>query len=107
MKKKIKLKPGDRICPKCGSDWDGGSILETMISQSKKMDSHLNGKTVEEIEAYMKELYSEPFRWGREIGIEIQGKYDGISYIQCPDCDAIFDRWTGEEAILPENKIEI
>ena len=23
----------DRTCPKCGSNWDGGSILETFIEQ--------------------------------------------------------------------------
>lgn len=24
--------------------------------------------------------------WRREIGIEVQGFYDGVSYWRCPDC---------------------
>ena len=41
--------------------------------------------------------YSPPYRWGREIGIEVQGRYDGISYWQCPDCNSRFDRFKGKK----------
>jgi hypothetical protein len=36
--------------------------------------------------------------YSRVIGIEIPGLYDGISYWQCPDCHASWDRWTGERS---------
>lgn len=102
---KTKLKPGDRTCPKCGSDWDGGSILETFIRQRDEGVGCWKGLTDEQVEAKMKESYGPPFRWGREIMVEIQGKYDGWLYTQCPDCSTHFDRWTGEESSWPENKV--
>ena len=30
------------------------------------------------------------------IGIEVQGKYDGVSYWKCTVCDVTHDRWTLE-----------
>lgn len=99
---KTKLIKGQRTCPKCNSDWDGGSIMETFIKQRDEGAKHWAGMTDEEIEKYVKTSYSPPYRWGREIGIEIQGGYDGISRWMCPDCKTQFDRFTGHE-ILSEN----
>jgi transposase-like protein len=31
------------------------------------------------------------------IGVEIEGKYDGISYWDCPKCGRRWDRFTGKE----------
>ena len=31
--------------------------------------------------------------FSRLIGIEIQGKYDGVLAWRCPDCAATWDRW--------------
>lgn len=101
----IKLKPGDRTCPKCGSDWDGGSILETFIRQRDEGSEYWAGKSDQEIEEEMKSSYGAPYRWGREIGIEIQGGYDGVSFWRCPDCGTDFDRWTGEEKIWPKETV--
>ena len=87
-----------RTCPKCGSDWDGGSILETYIKQREEGSSYWEGKSDQEIEEHVKEGYGPPYRWGREIGIELPfdhpDHYDGVSYWECPDCKARFDRWT-------------
>lgn len=36
--------------------------------------------------------------WGINLlGLEIKGKYDGVSYWKCTACNTTFDRWTGEE----------
>lgn len=95
----IKLKPGQRICPKCNSNWDGGSILETFLKQRDEAieGGYRYGWTDEQVEESMKECYAPPYRWGREIGIEIPEIYDGISYWKCPDCETTFNRFTGEE----------
>lgn len=100
MEKTI-LKEGQRTCPKCNSNWDGGSILETFIKQRDLAYSVWEGMTDEEIETEMKECYSPPYRWGREIGVELSwddpDHYDGVSRWLCPDCNTTFDRWSGEE----------
>lgn len=95
------LKPGQRTCPKCNSNWDGGSIVDTFIKQRDEGSTYWKGKSDEEIEQYVKDSYSEPYRWGREIGIGLAydhpKHYDGVSYWQCPDCKTTFNRFTGEE----------
>ena len=88
------LTPGATKCPACKADWDGGSILETFKKQ--RDEGTLKG-TDDELEARMLESYSEPYRWSRKIGVEIQGKYDGVSYWKCPDCKVYFDRFTGRQ----------
>jgi len=60
-------------CPKCKVSFIGEPIPEDMLE-------HYSGT-----------------HWRREIGIEIRGKYDGISEWRCPDCGYTWDRWTGEE----------
>ena len=95
----------DRTCPKCGSNWDGGSILETFIEQRNSGVKVWQGMSDEQIEAHIKEYYSPPYRWGREIGIELAWDhpqhYDGVSFWQCPDRQTTFNRFKGnEEKIL-------
>ena len=96
-----KLNEYTKTCPACNADWDGGSILETFIQQRKDGVKYWQGKTDAEIEQQVKDSYSPPYRWGRQIGIELNyqdpNHYDGISYIQCPDCKATFNRFTGEQ----------
>lgn len=89
-------------CPSCNSSFDGGSILETFIKQrdEAKPGGFRYGWTDEEVEKDMKECYSPPYKWRREIGIEIQGHYDGVSYWKCPDCGYTWDRFTGKEVKL-------
>lgn len=84
-------------CPKCKSSWIGESILDTFIAQRDKGAVWCQGLSDEQIMDYIKKSYGPPYVWKREIGIEIQGKYDGISYYQCPDCKAYFDRFTKKE----------
>jgi len=89
-------KAGVRGCPVCDADWDGGSILEEFKKQRDEGSTAWAGMSDAELEVEVKKCYGPPYRWGREIGIEIQGGYDGISYYQCPDCSALFDRFTGK-----------
>lgn len=97
------LKKGQRTCPKCGSNWDGDLILESFIKQRENGECFLN-KSDKEIEDYIKENYCHPYKWGREIGIELPldhpKHYDGISYWQCPDCKATFNRFSGLEETI-------
>jgi hypothetical protein len=93
-----------RRCPKCDSDWDGGSIVDTFKEKRDKGGQFYKGMSDAEIEKMVKESYRPPYRWGREIGIELPyshpNHYDGISYIKCPDCNTLFDRFSGEETKL-------
>lgn len=88
-------------CPKCGSNWDGGSILDTFKEQRDKGHEVWKGKTDEELQLYVIENYLPPYRWGRQIGVELAWNhpkhYDGASYIECPDCETTFNRFTGLE----------
>ena len=87
-------------CPKCNANWEGGSILETFKEQQKVKGSWCENMTDEE----MLEGYSPPYRWSRQIGIELPldhpNHYDGISYWQCPDCKTTFNRFTGKEEVI-------
>lgn len=63
-----------RFCPKCGVDWFDSEIPE----ESRKW-------------------YGEKTYFSRVIGIEDPKRYDGVSWWKCPDCDTVWDRFTGEE----------
>lgn len=99
-----KLEKGQRTCPKCNSNWDGGSILTEFIKQRDEGVSCWKNMSDEQIEEYMKKYYSPPYTWGREIGIELAydhpNHYDGIHYYQCPDCKTTFNRFTGFEEVI-------
>ena len=86
-------------CPNCGADWDGGSIVDTFIKQRDEGNRYWEGKSDAEIEKVVKESYAAPYRWRREIGIELAldhpQHYDGVSYWKCPDCHVTINRFTG------------
>ena len=56
-------------CPKCGADLDGGDIPADIAH-------HYSGK-----------------KWGRALGIEVRGAYDGVLIWQCPDCEGHWPRF--------------
>ncbi len=85
-------------CPKCNKSWDNGSIFDTHRKQEC-----CKGMTDEELLEDIKRCYNEPYRFSKLVGIEVRGKYDGISYWQCPFCNATWDRWTSKEVVLDEN----
>lgn len=91
-------------CPKCQSDWDGGSILETFIKQRDEGDLFWEGMTDAEIEAYMKETYSPPYRWQKCTWVNVYyPPYNGKSFLKCPDCNAYFDPDSMAEVKIDDN----
>lgn len=58
-------------CPKCNASWIGGEIPEDI-----------------------REHYSPPYHWKREIGIDggYIGIYDGLVALKCPDCKEYMPR---------------
>lgn len=94
-------------CPVCGFDFKGESIVEAFKKQRDEGSKWLAGKTDEEIEKYVHERYSPPYCFSKIMGIEIQGKYDGVSYWQCTNCNTYWDRWTGEQFTETEFKLRV
>lgn len=93
-------------CPKCGVGWWGGNIIDSWKEMRKAGKAYV-GVSDAELDERMKECYSPPYRWRREIGIEYcltKEDYDGISEYRCPDCNTRFGRWTG--TIIPDGYIE-
>lgn len=62
-----------RYCPKCGVDWQGW-----------------------EIPAEDRHYYGGKTHGSNLMGIEIPGKFDGISEWACQSCGQRWDRFTGE-----------
>jgi|SRR5688572_20818672 len=87
---------GDK-CPKCNVSWMGGSIIDVFIKKRDEGEEYWKDKSDADIVKFVQDSYSPPYTWRREIGIEILGWYDGVSYWMCPDCEAYFNRWTGKE----------
>ncbi len=91
-------------CPECGVSWDGGCIFETCIAENNWQEHH---DTEQAYIAHLKEFYSPPYRWGRMIGIQLgydhPNHYDGVSYWQCPDCKATWNRFTEELEEIPRH----
>ena len=78
-------------CPECGFDFDDGLIWEAWRKQE-----YWKNKTDDELIQMAKNSYGKPYRFSKLLGIEVRGKYNGVSYWQCPSCKATWDRWTGE-----------
>lgn len=87
-------------CPVCNTSWDGGSILDTFIKQREEGVKMWQGMTNEQIQGYIEEFYSLPYKWSKLIGIELPithpNYYDGISCWQCPECKTTWDRFKSE-----------
>jgi hypothetical protein len=77
-------------CPECGADWRGKPI---------STESLLAGHYGEWNEG------DEPRYYSRLIGCELAydhpQHYDGVSYWQCPDCKATWNRFTGTLEPIP------
>ena len=75
-------------CPACKSDLQGGLIFDTFMEKYGD-----ESKAIEEASMYG--ATKTTGHWGREIGIETHD-YDGTSFWKCPDCQAVWDRFTGK-----------
>jgi Zn-finger nucleic acid-binding protein len=80
-------------CPECGSLWNDGDVLEKL----RKTYPLMSENTLLEWAGDYGWTPKNKAHFGRVIGIEIQGEYDGVSYYQCPDCQTTWDRFTGEK----------
>ena len=79
-------------CPFCKCSWDGGTLFDSI-----RKSPHYVDLTDEQIKNKCIEYWGDSDkRLSKLIGIEVQGKYDGISYWKCPDCETYWDRWTNE-----------
>jgi hypothetical protein len=84
------------LCPKCGADWNAGDVLETFKQKRTDGDDFWKNKTDEEIEkiaGHYGWTPEKPVSFSRLIGVEIRGRYDGVSHWQCPDCKVEFPRF--------------
>lgn len=64
------------LCPSCGESWDAG-----------------------EIPLEHREFYNPPYRFSKLTGIEIRGKFDGVSEWMCPYCLVRWDRFSEEKLL--------
>ena len=81
-------------CPGCNTDWEE----EETITQYFESQGYSHRKAVQTAAMYGCTPKS-PKHFGKNvIGIEIRGKYDGISYWECQVCKVMFNRWTMEVA---------
>lgn len=88
-------------CPKCGVSWLGELIIDSFKRQRANGSKWCSGMTDIELEKMVKDNYSEPYRWQRQIGIYLAWDHpkhiDGVSYWMCPDCKTTFNRFTEKE----------
>jgi len=91
----------DRLmsCPVCNASWDGGDIVESLLSQDWWKGSY----TEEAFREHINASYEEPRRWSRLLGVE-HLHYDGVSVWQCPDCGARWNRFT-QELLTDESSV--
>ncbi len=62
------MKPDN--CPHCGTSLRGNPIPE-----------------------HQQEMFGGATHFGRKIGVEVMGVYDGVLYYVCPDCKGAWNRW--------------
>lgn len=86
-------------CPSCNESWDAGFIWDVF----KEMETYQD-LSIEELKTKAKKCYSKPYKFSHIIGIQVQGKYDGVSYWKCPFCNTTWDKFTGDKIKLKTNK---
>lgn len=77
-------------CPGCGASDVGGPIPSDIIHHYVPFE---HGKTNEQALEYLKG--KEWPTWGRFMGIEVQGVYDGVLIWKCQDCEHMWPRFLG------------
>lgn len=82
-------------CPSCGFNFLGEDIYQYFLEEYKDPDKAL--KTAK-LYGWSKET---PKCFRKNIGIEIRGYYDGVSFYKCPKCEVIWRRfkWVKEELV--------
>ena len=83
-------------CPSCGSDWDGGDVVETYKryrDEGKAPWAYYTDADILRHAEYHNWTAEKPTRFSRLVGLEFPDKYDGVWEYACPDCDARFPRF--------------
>lgn len=79
-------------CPGCGASDIGGPIPKDIVHHYVPWDIGKQGK-----EAAHEWLKTNPWpTWGRHMGIEVQGAYDGVLIWRCRDCEHMWPRFSKE-----------
>lgn len=73
-------------CPNCHADLKGPDIYERFLEM---YEDEAQALVAAGMYGWSKET---PKRFGRVIGLEYEGLYDGVSAWQCPDCGHKWDR---------------
>lgn len=87
-----------KVCPKCGADWDAGDIYETLRKQDHYKDK--SDEEVKKVAGNYGWTEETPKRFSHLTGVEIRGRYDGVSYWECPNCKTSWNRFTGEKEAI-------
>lgn len=85
-------------CPHCECDWkEPENIYEYFLRQGDSKEeasesASMYGCTKDNPKHFSKDV----------VGIEVRGKYDGVSYWECQKCYTVFDRWTMKETRIED-----
>lgn len=93
-------------CPQCSADWDNGDIVERFKQLRANNDPYWGAKTDEEIvksAGHYGWTPETPRHFTRLVGVELPlthpQHYDGVSFWQCPDCQATWNRFPWQHAL--------
>jgi hypothetical protein len=81
----------EETCPHCGVSLQGEPVPEHYLIHDSDCTSEQTG-----VRCFCLP-YGKVTHFGRKIGIEVQGVYDGVLYWQCPDCGGKWHRWDNPE----------
>jgi len=80
-------------CKHCGADWEGEDIYEALRAHEAYKD--WSDERVKEAASNYGWTPENRKKFGRKIGIEVRGVYDGVLYWKCPDCGTYTGRFSG------------
>ena len=90
-----------RWCPKCGADWRASQIPPESVAKGYYGHDEPCQKKREWDDDWDESVHCTcpPRFFSHLIGVEIRGKYDGVSEWMCPACSTRWDRWTRLEIV--------
>ncbi len=84
-------------CPHCGVSLQGEPIPEKSLTHKDGCDGFSHESWSRPGDRCHCLIYGKVTHFGRKIGIEVRGVYDGVLYYQCPDCAGKWHRWEDAE----------
>jgi hypothetical protein len=84
-------------CPKCKISWNSETSMPVDLIKHNP-DHYVTLEKAEEDAGLYGWTPENDKRFGANVvGIEVRGKYDGVSYWECTACSKVFDRFTMKE----------